>query len=138
MNVRGVRRRVAAGCLVAGSLIALGAAPASASGIFTVDPNTDLVDNQQVTLYGSAFRANYFYQTRECETGPTGSCNSEVGGVTTDGAGNFANPAVVRRYITMGAGRVDCASAPRRCAVFVSDPSTGEFIGTSLTFKSTK
>ncbi len=141
MNVRGIRRRVAAGCLVAGSLIALGAAPTSATSgvVLTIDPNKDLVDNQHATFYGSGLKTDYSYETKECGTQGTDGCNSETGVASTDSRGNFTADVVVRRFVTNpGAATIDCASAPRRCAVFVRDQSTLESQGTALTFKAPK
>jgi hypothetical protein len=90
------------------------AAGGSAASV-TVDPSTDLLDGQTVTVTGSGFKASTDYVLLECQAGatkvPTGCGLVDLDFISSDSTGSFSTPFDVARMITLEASgtTIDCA-----------------------------
>jgi hypothetical protein len=84
----------------------------------TVEPSTDLVDRQTVTVRGTGFSANTTFGAAQCDptVGPdagTEGCDlSTARTTTTDGNGDVQIDLQVRRIIIVQGREVDCALSP--------------------------
>jgi Neocarzinostatin family len=98
-----------------------GASPAWAAPGLTVDPATDLVDEQVVTVSGSGFDRGFPVPIAMCVAGARSGddCDFDVlRSADPDANGGFVATFPVRRYIDPGGGAiVDCAGAAGRCVL---------------------
>jgi hypothetical protein len=103
------------------AVLVWGAAPAWAAPSITVDPSTELVDEQVVTVSGSGFDRGFPVPIAMCVAGARSSqdCDFDVVRSTNpDASGGIEATFPVRRYIDPGGGTiVDCAAAPGTCVL---------------------
>jgi hypothetical protein len=89
-----------------------------------VQPNTELLDNQLVTLVGAGYPVNIGYRVQICiggSTAPTDCSSSQfMPPVFTGATGSFSTPLVVHSgLVTDGGTAVDCRAAAGTCEVRV-------------------
>lgn len=125
--------------VAAASLGLFGVPPASAAGgTVTLGQDTGLVDGQLVTLNGFGFDPNVAYATAQCTT-DLRQCSDERGSVGSESDGSlWPGHAIMRRYVTYDDNgvtqQVDCASAPRRCSIFVYASQPGDRASAPISF----
>jgi hypothetical protein len=112
---------------------------AAVNPVITVTPSTDLVHLQSVTVSGTGFTANTPVGFAECAnnfSGDPDDCDTTHTGIaTTDGAGAFSAPFVVRRILHTPNGDVDCADPAAVCHIGAAKLSDyDERAGALLTF----
>ncbi|MDH3706696.1 MAG: neocarzinostatin apoprotein domain-containing protein [Acidimicrobiia bacterium] len=109
--------------LVASILGLVTASPASAEPTLSVDPSTDLIDRQQVSLTATGFSPQVTFGAAQCDL-ETAQDNQDITGcdlstsvlTSTDAAGEVSTTMRVRRYIEVAGEIVDCAE-PDRCII---------------------
>jgi len=126
--------------LAAAAVVVLvwGASPAWAARTISVDPSTDLVDRQVVTVSGTGYQSNTQVGLAVCEADPLSLGDCDLDNIripTTDGSGAFETTFPVRRYIRTNDGTTDCAVAPGACVLGNGPPELGpDFAAAPLSF----
>lgn len=108
----------------------------------TIDPDTDLLNFQSVTVSGSGFAPPTGpgpggVQLLECTSGATSyaDCVSTSGFALLTPAGAFSTPFSVRRILHLGSGDFDCADAPGACSIVASSFSgQAQVVATPISF----
>jgi hypothetical protein len=98
-----------------------------------VNPSTNLVDQQVVSVHGVGFLAHAHRSVgiAECVTA-TFACSAESG-VPVGPAGRASIDMSVRRILTdIDGSRIDCATAPGTCEIVVLDPADIDYHATAL------
>ncbi|HEX9993464.1 MAG TPA: neocarzinostatin apoprotein domain-containing protein [Acidimicrobiales bacterium] len=115
---RGVAAALAVAALVGGMAAPAGAAARDPS--ITVEPDTNLVDNQRVVVHGEGWRPNTFLVIAQCDARATSFAGCEDGIGVFEPTSEWSVPFEVDRAIdTEAFGRVDCADAAGRCVIGV-------------------
>jgi hypothetical protein len=106
------------------SLIFDPSVPAPPLPVLSVEPSTDLVDAQVVTVDASGFAAGSPLIVVICRTGVTDAFGCANGqDITADASGEVHLAYTVRREMIGDFSMIhsDCAAAPHACTVFVGD-----------------
>jgi hypothetical protein len=112
-----------------GTILTVGfvAAPAGATPLVTVTPNSALVDAQQVNVAASGYTANSGLAVIECTAGATSENDCDLSTLlfaNADGSGNLATTYGVFRQIFPSSNPAGLDCAPSNCVLAVANVAT--------------
>lgn len=134
-------RWVLAVSVVAAALAPAAAGRAGPGPLVVVNPATDLLHGQVVTVTGSGFTPNASIGMSQCDAAGTNTADCDLSNVayaTADGAGDWSTSFTVRGVIHNSHTTIDCGVAPDICIISASNLANigGEDAGAPISFHS--